>query len=151
MGMDLKSMLRQAQNGEIPIIEETKKEPSIKDGSEISELDNSANKEIIENEKPKRQQSQKTNNSKKGKEEINTKKSKASDSIVDRIKGQEKSGIEDPMLHIRLKPEIHQKLMLYGIGKDKLSMQSIATFAIIHLLEQEEMKKLLNSIKNGMV
>lgn len=149
---NLKHLIKQAQSGNIPTIEEKKVEPSIADGSTVSTQETEPVEVKSKTEVSKGQRNtNKSNNIKKGKEEANTKKPKNSNSFVERIKAQSKSGMDDHMLHIRVKPDVYQKLLLCGLGTDKLSMQAIATFAIDHLLEQEEMKKLLNNIKNGMV
>lgn len=144
---NLKNLIKQAQKGSVPAINDKVLDPLKDNGSTLSNpIDDVA--EI----KPTDNVSINTNHAvKKRKEGNNQKKPKTINSIVDRIKSQNKSGLDDHMLHIRIKPEVYQKLLLYGLGTDKLSMQSIATYAIDYLLEQEEMKKLLNNIKDGMV
>lgn len=141
MNIDIKSLIKEVQNRHVePEGKLNEHSPAQNNGSQ--------------SKKPNKQETlidtkSNDNTSKsKRKEVLKQNDNFSSNSIVNKINSLDKADITNPMLHIRVKPEIHRKLLLYGLGK--LSIQSIVNYAIVNLLEDKEMEQLLKNIKNGM-
>lgn len=108
-------------------------------------------KEMVERSSDTIQNPGKKQESKKTRKEVIKDKPKDRNPLVEKMNSLEKLDNTAPMIHIRITPETHKKLLLFQMGEEKVSIQSLANYAITTLLEQKEMKELINKIKDGMV
>lgn len=151
----LRDLVKQVQSGVTPVIETpittVSSEEDTASNDPTSHEEVSPSEDVVKEKRVNKNIDKQNNDSKKGKEVKKSKGILKSGTIVEKINSLEKLERSAQMIHIRITPETHKKLLLYQMGEDKLSIQSIVNYAIVSMLDDKEMKDLLTNIKNGMV